>query len=43
MLNNINIRRLSKSKRVSVSNFPGATSEDILDEVKDTLKTHLSN
>ena len=43
MLNNINNRRLSKSKRVSVSNFPGATSEDILDEVKGTLKTHLSN
>ena len=26
--------------KVSVSNFPGATSEDILDEIEDTLKTH---
>ena len=40
MLNNINSRGLSKSKKVSVSNFPGATSEDILAEVEDTLKTH---
>ena len=40
MLNNINSRGLSKSKKVSVSNFPGATSEDILAEVGDTLKTH---
>ena len=40
MLNNINSRGLSKSNKVSVSNFPGATSEDILDEVEDTLKTH---
>ena len=28
------------SKKVSVSNFRGATSEDILAEVEDTLKTH---
>ena len=41
MLNNMTIRGLSKSDKVSVSNFPGATSEDILDEIKDTLKTHL--
>ena len=40
MLNNINSCGLSKSNKVSVSNFPGATSEDILDEVEDTLKTH---
>ena len=40
MSNNINSRWLSKSKKVSVSNFPGATSEDILAEVEDTLKTH---
>ena len=39
MLNNINSRELSKSNKVSVSNFPGATSEDVLDEI-DTLKTH---
>ena len=32
MLNNINSRGLSKSNKVSVSYFPGATSEDILDE-----------
>ena len=40
MLNNINSRGLSKSNKVAVSNFPGATSEDILDEIEDTLKTH---
>ena len=40
VLNNINSRGLSKFKKVSVRNFPGATSEDILDEVKDTLKIH---
>ena len=40
MLNNINSRGLSKSKKVSVSNFTVATSEDILAEVEDTLKTH---
>ena len=40
MLNNINSRGLSKSKKVFVSNSPGATSEDILDEIEDTLKTH---
>ena len=33
MLNNINSRGLSKSKKVFVSNSPGATSEDILDEI----------
>ena len=40
MVNNINSRGLSKFKKVSVSNFPGGTSEDILDEVEGTLKTH---
>ena len=40
MLNNINSRGLSKSNKVSVSNFPSATSEDILDEIEDTLKTY---
>ena len=40
MLNNINSLGLSKSKKVYVSNFPGATSEDILAEVEGTLKTH---
>ena len=40
MLNTINSLGLSKSKKVSVSNFPGATSEDILAEVEDTLKAH---
>ena len=40
MLNNINSRGLSKSKKVSVSNFPGATREDILAEVDGTLKSH---
>ena len=37
MLNNIKSRGVSK---VSVSNFPGASSEDILSEVEGTLKTH---
>ena len=40
MLNNINRCGPLKSKKVSVSNFPGITSKDILDEVEDTLKTH---
>ena len=40
MLNNINSPGLSKCNKVSVSNFPGATSEDILNEIEDTLKTH---
>ena len=40
VLNNINSCRLSKSKKLSVSNFPGVTSENILAEVEDTLKTH---
>ena len=40
VLNNINSRGLSSSNKVSASNFPSATSEDILDEIEDTLKTH---
>ena len=40
VLNNINSRELSSSNKVSVSNFPGATSEYILDEIDDTLKAH---
>ena len=40
MLNNINSRELSKSKKIYVSNFTGATSEDILAEVEDTLINH---
>ena len=30
----------SKSKKVSVSNFQGATSEDILEEIEDILNSH---
>ena len=42
MLNNINSRGLSKSKSVSVSvsNHPGTTSEYILSEGQETLKTN---
>ena len=40
MLNNINSLGLSRPKKVSVSNFPVATGEDILAEVESTLKTH---
>ena len=40
MLTNINSRGLSKSKKIYVSNFTGATSEDILAEVEDTLINH---
>ena len=40
VLNNISSRGLSSSNKVSASNFPSATSEDILDEIEDTLKTH---
>ena len=40
MLNNINSHELSKSNKVPVSNFPGTSSEDILDEIEDALKTH---
>ena len=40
MLNNINSRGLSKSKKVSVSSHPGATTEDILSAVEESLKTN---
>ena len=38
MLNNINARGLSKSKKVDVLNFPGATSSDIVNEIDEVLK-----
>ena len=38
MLNNINVRGLSKSKKVDVLNFPGATSSDIVNELDEVLK-----
>ena len=37
MLNNINNRGLSKSKKVEVLNFPGATSNDIVGKTDDVL------
>ena len=37
MLNNINSCGLSKSKKVDVSNFPGATSSDVLMKIDDVL------
>ena len=37
MLNNVNSRGLSKSKKVEVLNFPGATSNDILGKIDDVL------
>ena len=40
MLNNINSRGRSKSKKVSVSSHPGATTEDILSAVEESLKTN---
>ena len=39
MLNDINSSGLSKSKKVSVSNHPRVTNEDILSEVEESLKT----
>ena len=39
MLNDLNSLGLSKSKKVSVSNHPGVTNEDILSEVEESLKT----
>ena len=38
MLNNINARGLSKSKKVDVLNFLGATSSDIVNEIDEVLK-----
>ena len=37
MLNNINSRGLSKSKKVDVLNFPVATSSDVLMKINDVL------
>ena len=38
MLNNINARGLSKSKKVDVLNYPGATSSDMVNEIDEVLK-----
>ena len=35
MLNNINSRGLSKSNKVEVLNFPGATRSDIVGKIDD--------
>ena len=37
MLNNINGRGLSKTKKVDVLKFPGATSADIVTKIDDVL------
>ena len=37
MLNNINNKGLSKSKKDEVLNFPGATSKDIIGKIDDVL------
>ena len=38
VLNGVNEKGLSKSHNVKVKNYPGATSEDILDKIDDLLK-----
>ena len=38
MLNDVNEKGLSKLRKVKVKNYPGATSEDILDKIDDLLK-----
>ena len=38
MLNNVNSRKLSKSKKEEVLNFPGATSTDIINKIDDILE-----
>ena len=38
MLNGVNEKGLSKSHKVKVKNYPGATTEDILDKIEDLLK-----
>ena len=38
VLNGANEKGLSKSRNVKVKNYPGATSEDILDKIDDLLK-----
>ena len=40
VLNNVNGRGLSKSKKVEVINFPGATSTDIVEKIDDILEHH---
>ena len=40
VLNNINSRGLSKSRKASVSNHPGTTTEDILSAVEESFKTN---
>ena len=40
MLDNINSRGLPKSKKISVINVPGATNEDIFEEIEGTFKSH---
>ena len=49
MLNNINSRKLSKRKKVTVLNFPGATStgnlakiDDVLDKKPESITIHVS-
>ena len=38
MLNNVNSRGLSKSKKDEIMNFPGATSTDIVEKIDNLLK-----
>ena len=38
MLNNINGKGLSRSKKVDILNIPGATSSDIVDKIDDVLE-----
>ena len=38
ILNNINGKGLSKSKKVDILNIPGATSDDIVDQVDDVVE-----
>ena len=38
MLNGVNEKGLSKLHNVKIKNYPGASSEDILDKVDDLLK-----
>ena len=42
MLNNVNSRVLSKSKKVEVLNFPGATSNEIVGKIDDVLNQDLN-
>ena len=42
MLNNINGKGLSKSKKFDVLNIPGATSGDIIDKINDALEVKLA-